>query len=89
MSTQLGPAATAITATGRAMDLDEAALYARAQIEELQHRRSPVNDRPGGLSRRELDVLRLLPDGLTTREIAEALDNGLVAGTAGRHGESA
>ena len=83
LATQLGPAATTIAATGRAMDLDDAALYARAQIEEVQHRRSPVNDRPGGLSRRELEVLCLITDGLTTREIAERLF--IAAKTADRH----
>jgi predicted ATPase/DNA-binding CsgD family transcriptional regulator len=80
---QLGPEATAIVAAGRAMDLDDAALYARAQIEDVQRRRSPVNDRPGGLSRRELEVLRLITDGLTTREIAERLF--ISAKTADRH----
>ncbi len=83
LSTQLGRAATAIATTGRAMDLDEAALYARAQIEVVQHRRSPVRDRPGGLSRRELEVLRLVTDGLTTRKIAERLF--ISAKTADRH----
>jgi DNA-binding NarL/FixJ family response regulator len=65
------------------MDLDDAAAYARAQIEELQQRRSPVSNRPGGLSRRELEVLRLVADGLTTREIAERLF--ISAKTADRH----
>jgi DNA-binding NarL/FixJ family response regulator len=65
------------------MDLDDAAVYARAQIEELVHRRSPVTDRPGGLSRRELEVLHLLADGLTTREIGERLF--ISAKTADRH----
>lgn len=65
------------------MELDEAALYARAQIEEVQHRRSAVKDRPGGLSRRELEVLHLVTDGLTTREIAARLF--ISAKTADRH----
>jgi DNA-binding NarL/FixJ family response regulator len=86
----------------------------------VQHRRLPLNDRPGGLSRRELEVLRLITDGFTTRQIAErlfisaktadrhiqntytkigtsnratatrwALDNGVVAGTTGGHGQPA
>lgn len=83
LATQLGRAATAVAATGRAMELDEAALYARAQIEEVQHRRSAVKDRPGGLSRRELEVLHLVTDGLTTREIAARLF--ISAKTADRH----
>lgn len=49
----------------------------------LQQRRSPVDDRPGGLSRRELEVLRLVADGLTTRVIAERLF--ISAKTADRH----
>ena len=83
LSTKLGPAATANIARGRTMDLDDAAVYARAQIDEVQHRRSPVNDRPGGLSRREQEVLLLVTDGLTTREIAEQLF--ISAKTADRH----
>jgi DNA-binding CsgD family transcriptional regulator len=83
LSTQLGTAASAIATAGRSMDLDDAAAYARAQIEELQQRRSPFSNRPGGLSRRELDVLQLVTDGLTTREIAERLF--ISAKTADRH----
>ncbi len=73
LSTKLGPAAATVAATGRAMDLDDAALYARARIDELQHRRTKVTRRPGGLSERELEVLHLIADGLTTSRIAERL----------------
>jgi predicted ATPase/DNA-binding CsgD family transcriptional regulator len=83
LSASLGKAAATAIAVGRQMDLDEAAVYARACIEELQHRRSPDGDRPGGLSRREVEVLRLVADGLTTREIAERLF--ISAKTADRH----
>jgi len=31
-------------------------------------------ERPGGLTEREFDVLRLLTEGLTNRKIAQALD---------------
>jgi DNA-binding CsgD family transcriptional regulator len=83
LAMQLGSNATSAIGIGRAMDLDDSALYARAQVEELKQRRSPVDDRPGGLSRRELEVLRLVADGLTTRKIAERLF--ISAKTADRH----
>ena len=73
LSTKLGSAATTIAATGRTMDLDDAAVYARARIDEVQYRRARVTQRPAGLSRRELEVLHLLADGLTTSKIAERL----------------
>jgi DNA-binding CsgD family transcriptional regulator len=83
LSTQLGSAAKASEAAGRAMDLDDAAVYAQAQIDEVRQRRAPVAGRPAGLSRRELEVLQLLTEGLTTREIAERLF--ISAKTADRH----
>jgi DNA-binding CsgD family transcriptional regulator len=63
-------------AGGATMDLAAMAHYAREQIQlaraELATRATrPV--RPGGLSRREVEVLRLVAVGLTTREIAERL----------------
>jgi len=63
--------------------LDAAARYALLQIERVQQGRSPHTPRPGGLSRRELEVLRLVADGLTTREIADQLF--ISAKTADRH----
>jgi DNA-binding NarL/FixJ family response regulator len=75
LEVELGDAIVAAAAAGRAMDLDQAAIYARAQI-ELEHRkreRLKADPSPGGLSRRELEILRLIADGLTTREIAERL----------------
>ncbi len=73
VSTNLGSAAEATVAAGTAMDLDEAAVYARARIDEANHRRTQVTPRPAGLSRREIEVLHLLADGLTTSKIAERL----------------
>ncbi|HTN79439.1 MAG TPA: LuxR C-terminal-related transcriptional regulator, partial [Acidimicrobiales bacterium] len=62
-------------AAGAAFDLDEAASYARQQIDIA--RRIPLADsrpvQPGGLSRREVEVLRLVAEGLTAREIASRL----------------
>ena len=52
---------------GAALDLDDAAVYARQQIDAA--RRDPARavreTRPGGLSRREIEVLRLVADGRT------------------------
>jgi predicted ATPase/class 3 adenylate cyclase/DNA-binding CsgD family transcriptional regulator len=60
---------------GRALDLNDAAVYAQQQIDVA--RRSPIppahQPPPGGLSRREVEVLRLVADGRTAREIATQL----------------
>ena len=57
---------------GGALDLNAAAGFAHDHIEQLletlAHRGQ--GDRPGGLTKRELDVLRLVADGHTTSEIA-------------------
>ena len=59
--------------SGSAMDRNSAAAYAQQQI--ARARRSPTTRqaRPGGLSRREVEVLRLVADGHTAREIATRL----------------
>ena len=59
--------------SGAGMDLNDAAAYAQQQIDRA--RRSPITrqERPGGLSRREVEVLRLVADGRTAREIATQL----------------
>jgi DNA-binding NarL/FixJ family response regulator len=79
---QLGITAAEAAAVGRAMDLDAAVAYARAQIAEAQQP-APVSARPGRLSPREVEVLRLMADGLTTRDIADRLF--ISAKTADRH----
>jgi DNA-binding CsgD family transcriptional regulator len=60
---------------GGALDLNDAAVYAQQQIDVA--RRSPIPPAhqapPGGLSRREVEVLRLVADGRTAREIATQL----------------
>jgi len=67
--------AAELTAAGAELDLNGAATYTRQQIEVA--RREPVPraraPRPGGLSRRELEVLRLVSDGRTAGEIASEL----------------
>ena len=73
---ELGPKRTAdLVAEGAALDLDAAAVYARHQIDEA--RRSPrpnvQKEHPGGLSRRELQVLALLAAGRASNEIATEL----------------
>jgi predicted ATPase/DNA-binding CsgD family transcriptional regulator len=64
-----------LTAAGAALDLHGAGVYARQQLEvarrEPQAQAPPT--RPGGLSRRELEVLRLVSDGRTAAEIASQL----------------
>jgi predicted ATPase/DNA-binding CsgD family transcriptional regulator len=64
-----------LVATGAAMDLGDAAVYTRQQIEVARRdpARRPRDARPGGLSRRELEVLRLVADGRTAGEIATEL----------------
>lgn len=64
-----------LTSDGAKLDLNDAANYARQQI--VAARRDPLptarRARPGGLSRREIEVLRLVADGRTTTEIATQL----------------
>ncbi len=60
---------------GAAMDLNTAAAYATEQIAIARRQLAPdaQRDRPGGLTRREMQVLRLVADGATTREVSEQL----------------
>jgi predicted ATPase/class 3 adenylate cyclase/DNA-binding CsgD family transcriptional regulator len=64
-----------LTSDGAELDLNDAANYARQQISAAQ--RDPLPSarvaHPGGLSRRELEVLRLVADGRTSSEIATQL----------------
>jgi DNA-binding CsgD family transcriptional regulator len=72
----LGPKRTEqLTADGGALDLDAAAEYTRQQIDVARRDPAPRprDERPGGLSRREVEVLRLLADGNTAGEIAAGL----------------
>jgi predicted ATPase/DNA-binding CsgD family transcriptional regulator len=73
---RLGPERAAeLRSAGAALDLDEAAAWTRDELAaargELRRRRGSA--RPGGLSRREIDVLKLMAEGHTTSEIAAQL----------------
>jgi DNA-binding CsgD family transcriptional regulator len=62
-------------AAGALFSLDDAAAYALAQIQAARRDPKPRARaaRPGGLSRREIEVLRLLAGGRTSTEIATEL----------------
>jgi predicted ATPase/class 3 adenylate cyclase/DNA-binding CsgD family transcriptional regulator len=73
---ELGPARAAdLAATGAGLDLAGTANYARQQIEVARREPAPraPEVRPGGLSRREVEVLRLVSDGRSSAEIASQL----------------
>ena len=67
--------AVELESAGAALNLGAAAAYALRQIDLA--RRNPdqraLLERPGGLSRREVEVLRLVADGRTSGEIATQL----------------
>jgi DNA-binding CsgD family transcriptional regulator len=67
--------AAELMAEGAELDLGQAATYARQQIDVARREPTPRarQPRPGGLSRREIEVLRLVADGRTTGEIATQL----------------
>ena len=76
VSRTLGSTRTAeLTAAGAALDLADAAAYGREQLKAALREPSPQARpaRPGGLSRREIEVLRLVADGRTAGEIATQL----------------
>jgi DNA-binding CsgD family transcriptional regulator len=76
VNTKLGDARAAeLTAAGAALDLNGAAVYARQQLDVARRDPQPAarEARPGGLSRREVEVLRLVADGKTAGEIASQL----------------
>ena len=64
-----------LTSAGAELDLNDAAVYAREQIELARRMltRHAGHTSPGGLTRREVDVLRLIAEGKTTRDIAAQL----------------
>ena len=76
LPTRLGAERTKeLAAEGAVFDLDSAAAYARQQIDAARRDPGPrVREaRPGGLTRREFEVLRLLAEGRTSAEIATEL----------------
>jgi predicted ATPase/class 3 adenylate cyclase/DNA-binding CsgD family transcriptional regulator len=88
LEARLGAEAFAMhSAQGAGMDLGDTARFARLEIqrarEELRSLAATRASRPGGLSAREVEVLRLAAGGLTTREIAASLT--ISAKTADRH----
>jgi len=64
-----------LTSAGITLDLSDAATYAREQIELARKAltRQARHTIPAGLTRREVEVLRLIAEGRATREIAEQL----------------
>lgn len=76
LATKLGATrARDLVAEGAPLGLDAGAMYARQQIDAARRDPTPRThqERPGGLSRREVDVLRLLAEGRTSAEIATEL----------------
>jgi predicted ATPase/class 3 adenylate cyclase/DNA-binding NarL/FixJ family response regulator len=76
LAKQLGEARSKELATAGAMlDLNDAAGYAREQIQLARKAlaRQAHHTIPAGLTRREVEVLRLIAEGRATREIAEQL----------------
>jgi predicted ATPase/class 3 adenylate cyclase/DNA-binding NarL/FixJ family response regulator len=64
-----------LTSAGATLDLNDAAVYAREQIELARRAltRQARHTIPAGLTRREVEVLRLIAEGRATREIAAQL----------------
>ncbi|MEY2415735.1 MAG: hypothetical protein QOH53_1069, partial [Ilumatobacteraceae bacterium] len=64
-----------LTSAGALLDLNDAASYARQQIELARRAltRQARHTSPAGLTRREVEVLRLIAEGRATREIAAQL----------------
>lgn len=76
LASRLGAARSReLAANGAAFDLEAATVYARQQIDAARRnpRRRDREQRPAGLSRRELEVLSLLTGGRTSAEIATEL----------------
>jgi predicted ATPase/DNA-binding CsgD family transcriptional regulator/class 3 adenylate cyclase len=68
------PAAT-LSSVGAALDLDDAAVWTLQELGAARHdlHRQAGDLRPAGLSRREIEVLKLLAAGRTTADIATEL----------------
>ncbi len=75
LATRLGATRVGeLVATGAGLDLDDAAGYAQRQLDAARRDPGPRRGaRPGGLTRRELDVLRLVAGGRTSGQIATEL----------------
>ena len=76
LAAQLGESRSKeLASKGAMLDLNDAAAYAREQIELARKAltRQARHTIPAGLTRREVEVLRLIAEGRATREIAEQL----------------
>jgi predicted ATPase/DNA-binding CsgD family transcriptional regulator len=76
LTRRLGPERAAeLRSEGATLDLGEAAEWTRDElaVARTELRRQAADARPGGLSRREIDVLKLMAEGRTTSEIAGQL----------------
>ncbi len=76
LTAQLGEERSSqFTSAGAELDLNDAAVYAKEQIELARRTlsRQAHHASPAGLTRREVDVLRLIAEGKTTRDIAAQL----------------
>jgi predicted ATPase/class 3 adenylate cyclase/DNA-binding CsgD family transcriptional regulator len=76
LTRRLGPERSAeFGSAGAALDLNDAVAWTRDELAaaRLELRRRAGDARPGGLSRREIDVLKLVAEGRTTSEIATQL----------------
>jgi predicted ATPase/DNA-binding CsgD family transcriptional regulator len=69
------PRTAELLSAGAVLDLNDAAVYAGQQIDAARRDPNPRARpaRPGGLSRREIEVLRLVADGRSAGEIATQL----------------
>ena len=68
-------AATELRSTGAALDLNAAAAWTLDELSAARRdlRQAGRRDRPAGLSRREIEVLKLVAAGRTTSDIATQL----------------
>jgi HD-GYP domain-containing protein (c-di-GMP phosphodiesterase class II) len=85
------PAMTAPEASSLLLDQVDSGRFGRTEVDAVlaaagEATRTPRVARPGGLTEREVDVLRLIARGHTNRQVAAAL--GISAKTVGHHVES-
>jgi DNA-binding CsgD family transcriptional regulator/tetratricopeptide (TPR) repeat protein len=69
-----GDTFAAAWAAGRVLSLDHAVAEAFEVASEFASKQPAITEPPAGLTPRELDVLRLLVEGISDKEIADALE---------------